>query len=270
MKRRGRLFLDVSLPVALYSLITIVAEFVVIFAMLIVFYAAHTGGESADVSAKAKDFVISNAILVSLLSHVIIIGVIFLDSKIRKVSILDYTQFSKSIGLGGGVSAVLCGLSFSLWLSVMLSLLPLPESWLGDYAEASSGLDETSFLAVIAVGILGPIVEEMIFRGIIYKHLHICIPEYLVIVLQAVIFAALHGDTVIWVSYAFIGGLLLGYIRMLTGSIRSTVLTHMAFNMTGYIVGILGNEITMLLVALSPVILIFSVRYMYKKSIASE
>ena len=108
MRRRGRLFLDVALPVVLYSAITIVAQFVVIFIMALIFCAAHTGGEVTDIADKALKFIEDNAILGSVFAYAIVVGVIFIDSRIRKVGIFEYTQLSKPIGYGVGVSAVLC------------------------------------------------------------------------------------------------------------------------------------------------------------------
>ena len=270
MKRKGRLFIDVALPVVLYSLISLVSQFAVIIGMLVVYYAAYTGGNLAEVIDSADEFLLDNTMLVSLLGNVITFCVIFIDSKIRKVRISHYTQLSKPIGLRGGVSAVVCGISFSLWLSIMLSLLPISESLISEYADKSWVFGETTLIAIIATGIVAPIIEEMLFRGIIYKHLHVCMPEYLALVIQAVIFSVLHGSSIIWISYALIGGLLFGYIRMLTGSIRATILAHMAFNLVGYVIDYLGNNITTFLVMISPLALIFSVRDMYKQSIKSE
>lgn len=268
--KKGRLFVDITLPVVLYSVILLIAQLVVMIAMTVVYYAAHTGGDVADVAENAEAFLLDNAMLISLLGNIITFIVIFIDSKIRKVKVSDYTQLSKPIGLRGGVSAVLCGMSFSMWLSMMLALLPIPESWMSDYADASSSLNETTLIAIVATAVAAPIIEEMLFRGIIYKHLSICLPEYLALVIQAVIFAVLHGDTIIWVSYALLGGLLFGYIRMLTGSIRTTILAHMAFNLIGYIAEFMGQELMTFLIVVSPIVLIFSVRDMYKQSIKSE
>ena len=270
LMKKSRLFVDIILPVVLYSVILLVAQLVIMIAMTVVYYAAHTGEDALVIAEKAEEFLLDNAMLISLLGNIFTFVVIFIDSKIRKVRISDYTQLSKPIGLRGGISAVLCGMSFSMWLSIMLSLLPIPESWMNDYADASASLNETSLIAVIATAVAAPIIEEMLFRGIIYRHLCICLPEYLSLVIQAVIFAVLHGDTIIWVSYALLGGLLFGYIRMLTGSIRATILAHMTFNLIGYVVEFLGQGLVTFLIMVSPIVLIFSVRDMYKQSIKSE
>ena len=50
--KKSRLFVDIILPVVLYSVILLVAQLVIMIAMTVVYYAAHTGAPPpADTNA---------------------------------------------------------------------------------------------------------------------------------------------------------------------------------------------------------------------------
>ena len=268
MKKRGRIFVDIAIPVVLYSLIILVMQLVVGIVFMLVYYAAHTGVDPTAVAEGAEDLLIQKASLIALISNLLVVGVIVIDSRIRKVSLSSYTLLSKPIGGRGALMAVLAGLSFSMWVSLMLSLLPIPDSLMNRYNDASAFIGQNTFVDILSVCIVGPIVEELLFRGIVYKHLRICMSEYPAIILQAVIFAVLHGGSIVWVLYALVGGLLFGYIAMLSGSVRTTVIAHIMFNILGYLP--LSDGVFSALAVASPVVLILSVRDIYKCSLKAE
>jgi membrane protease YdiL (CAAX protease family) len=86
---------------------------------------------------------------------------------------------------------------------------------------------------VLAVGVLGPLAEELIFRGIVYFRLRRAgLSEWLVIALIAAGWAMLHVDYSLAVI-AVIGGfgVLLGAARGYTGSLWVPVALHIAWNL---------------------------------------
>jgi membrane protease YdiL (CAAX protease family) len=86
---------------------------------------------------------------------------------------------------------------------------------------------------VVAVGLLGPVAEELLFRGVFYGLLvRLRVPVVAVVAGLAVVFAALH------VSYApaiialiAIDGLLLGAARWQTKSVVVPMLMHVVWNL---------------------------------------
>ncbi|MBQ2865916.1 MAG: CPBP family intramembrane metalloprotease [Clostridia bacterium] len=268
MKRRTRIFLDIAIPVVLYSVIILVMQLAVGLVFMVVYYAAFAG-ESLDAASSAlEQFLLDRSVLTSLISNLLIIGVIAVDTRIRRVKVKDYTLLSKPIGVRTAVCSVLTGLSFSAWLSMMLAMLPIPDRLMEEYASASSLIGQTGLMEIVAVCLVGPLVEEMLFRGIVYKHLRICMPEYPAVILQAVVFAVLHGGSIVWVAYALVGGLLFGYLTMLTGSIRASLLAHIMFNLLGYLP--IADRLFGFIAAVSPLLLIFAVRDIYKQSVKIE
>ena len=88
-------------------------------------------------------------------------------------------------------------------------------------------------LRVLAVGILGPIAEELIFRGALHARLAATrLPIAAVIAMLALGWALLHysysGGVI---ALIFGGGLLLGAARWRTGSVVVPILMHIVWNL---------------------------------------
>ncbi len=101
----------------------------------------------------------------------------------------------------------------------------------------SSGLVEMSTMSTIATILLAPIAEEIIFRGMTMKLARKITRKFWIAnIIQALFFGIAHGN---WVqgTYAFVLGLMLGYIYKKYNSLIASVLAHMTFNFAGtYIV----------------------------------
>jgi hypothetical protein len=82
---------------------------------------------------------------------------------------------------------------------------------------------------VVASVFFGPILEEMLFRGVLYRGLRRIYPMGLATIMTAWFFGAAHMR---WQAMVTIGlvGLVLGWLRAKSGSIVPTALAHMAFN----------------------------------------
>lgn len=121
-----------------------------------------------------------------------------------------------------------------LYFMVVMVLFALPEAWLESYSEASAGLDSGGALGALAVVVVAPVVEELIFRGLIMTRLSKAMPGWLAVLLSAAIFGVCHGHPV-WFAYAFVLGLLFGLMDWRAGSVWPSILGHMAFNAIGQI-----------------------------------
>ena len=110
----------------------------------------------------------------------------------------------------------------------------IPE-WMAEYEQVleSAGLmGDVSPLMIVYALILGPICEELIFRGVTYHSAAKVMPYYWAIIVQAILFGAFHMNH-LQSLYAFVLGLGLGYIMYLYDNIIITILTHMAYNIIG-------------------------------------
>lgn len=127
-----------------------------------------------------------------------------------------------------------------LYLVVTTVLALLPEAWLDSYNEASSAIDSGTLVGIIAVAVAAPVVEEVIFRGLIMNRLARVMPGWLAVVLSAAVFGACHGHP-IWFAYAFMLGAVFGFIDLRADSIWPSILGHVAFNAIGQIFSLLPD-----------------------------
>ncbi len=108
--------------------------------------------------------------------------------------------------------------------------------WLEAYEELleNTGLIPSSLspLIVCYAVLLGPISEELIFRGVIMRYARLVFPFWLANIFQAVLFGVFHGN-MIQGCYAAAFGLILGYICERGGSIYFSILLHMLYNFWG-------------------------------------
>ena len=88
------------------------------------------------------------------------------------------------------------------------------------------------YLQFFALVILIPILEEMIFRGVILSGMMELNRPYLAVFGSAVFFGAMHIQP-IQVGYAILSGAILGLIYYYTQNLCMTILAHMVFNFFG-------------------------------------
>lgn len=119
-----------------------------------------------------------------------------------------------------------------LYVAVTFVLGLLPEEWMADYAEASAALNQTGVLMVIATVVAVPIVEEVIFRGLVLSRLRRAMPGWLAVVLTALAFGLCHGQ-IVWMAYAFVLGLVFGFMNLRARSIWPSLVAHLIFNGIG-------------------------------------
>lgn len=140
----------------------------------------------------------------------------------------------------GNYGALLAAaLGLQLGVTGLLNLLGLTA------AESYQRVAEAQFgglliLGVLCYGIVTPLAEELLFRGILYNALKRFVDIRLAWVLSAFLFGAYHGNTVQGV-YGFIMGLLFAYGYDYFGSFKVSVLLHMLVNTLAYLISGFGE-----------------------------
>ena len=136
----------------------------------------------------------------------------------------------------GGLVLFCVGMQY-VSIALMQALGEMFPAWLEEYEQLmeSAGLDEeiTILMALYAI-VLGPIVEEIIFRGLTFSAAKKVMPYYWAIIVQALLFGAFHMNP-IQSSYAFILGVGMGYIMYLYDNLIITIIVHFIYNFIGII-----------------------------------
>lgn len=118
---------------------------------------------------------------------------------------------------------------FSLALNNIVLLSDLAEYSIA-YQEAAEALYAPSLIVqILCLGIVTPIMEEYIFRGLIFKRLRNRLPVARAIISSALFFGIYHGNLVQMI-YGTLSGILLAYLYEKYGSLKAPILAHMLMN----------------------------------------
>ncbi|HEX6941143.1 MAG TPA: CPBP family intramembrane glutamic endopeptidase [Longimicrobiales bacterium] len=100
-----------------------------------------------------------------------------------------------------------------------------PEALLRAFTAADAG----SAPALVAILIIAPLLEEVIFRGIVLRSLDALLPPALAVLLSAALFAAAYWDADQLLP-AFAAGVVFGWVYLATGSLFLPILGHIFWN----------------------------------------
>ncbi|MES5483309.1 type II CAAX endopeptidase family protein [Bradyrhizobium sp. INPA03-11B] len=97
-----------------------------------------------------------------------------------------------------------------------------------DFQAAANGGLAAILLLLFTSAVLGPIGEELVFRGVVQSALE-KFGSWVALVGSSLMFATIHGPSVIFVD-AFVMGLFFGAVFRLSGSIWPAVTLHIVYN----------------------------------------
>ena len=106
--------------------------------------------------------------------------------------------------------------------------------------ETGSVLGMAGFL-VLAL-IVGPVMEEVIFRGYLQSAFARRLPNWGAILITSLLFMAGHGPMLLWPMY-FIYSVAWGWIFMHTKSLKMSIAIHMLSNLFYTVVAVMGWKI---------------------------
>ena len=88
--------------------------------------------------------------------------------------------------------------------------------------------------AILSVVVCAPVLEEILFRGLIFESCRERFGSGVAVLVSALLFGLVHGVPVQIIN-AFVVGLIFGYIYLRTGSLLSVILLHVVNNGIAYI-----------------------------------
>lgn len=173
---------------------------------------------------------------ISLISNLLVLAVLLVFFLARRRRPLQEVGLSP---VPGRAAAGAAGIAPLLYAVITLALSLLPTAWRADYSQAAAPLNNTGVLPFLSVALVAPVVEEVIFRGLIQSRLARALPGWPAVLLSSLAFALCHGQPV-WMGYAFLLGLVLGIMAWRAGSILPSVITHVVFNAIGQVLVLPG------------------------------
>lgn len=135
---------------------------------------------------------------------------------LKKEAPMKASVFFLLVILGCGAQVI-----FSLWVEGVEAVMNLFDRSVMDLMESVSG-DSNSVSMFLYASILGPISEEILFRGLVLRSLKPYGKRFAIFT-SALLFALFHGN-ILQVPFAFLMGLLLGYAAAEYSIIWSIVL----------------------------------------------
>lgn len=128
------------------------------------------------------------------------------------------------------VWAVIAALGMVIPMTWLQENMPELPNWIEDQQEQLL----SNYWGYLVIGLLAPLAEEIVFRGAILRTLLDRVTPWGAIALSAVLFALIHMNPA-QIPYAFLAGLLLGWMYWRTGSILPGMAYHWANNSVAYI-----------------------------------
>lgn len=183
---------------------------------------AALGGDADALYAELNANLMTYTMISGLLTLIIILAVY----RLRRRPMAEALWLR---GVDGPTLLTGAALAPGLYLIIGTLLLLLPKAWTESYNEASAGIDSGTLTGVLAVAVVAPVVEELIFRGLMLNRLRMVMPGWVAVLLSSAVFGACHGNPV-WFGYAFALGAFFGFLDLRANSVLPSILGHLAFN----------------------------------------
>ena len=150
--------------------------------------------------------------------------------------------------------AMLLGAAACLAVNGLMNMSGLMQAYSANAEEVGEALYQGKlFLEILGIGILSPLAEEILFRGLVMDRMKEWMPANAAIIASAVMFALYHGNTLQGI-YGLVMGLLFGYVYDKFHRLAAPVLVHMGANLvsvaaseTGLLNEILTGEMSLIL-----------------------
>jgi hypothetical protein len=161
---------------------------------------------------------------------------VFAKDKAEAKLSLNPTYSVKCLVVGVGVSGVSL-----LWIMLAEQLPALKDS-LNAMNMGNENIGGGSFLGAVVVAVIGaPLIEEIVFRGIVFRSLRRVSPPWVAILVSSVLFGLYHMNTV-QIVYATLMGLVAGIIYEKSNNLLFPILVHVANNLVAAIQGFIPFE----------------------------
>lgn len=202
-----------------FSIIPIIKYMILNYIVIFVFYFIYSLFGNSDMI----EYINNYSIYV-----VLIFNIIYLFVLIKKYRL----HFSKSKNI---IELLLLGVSFSLFCNMIIL----------NINSSKDVVEVNKIILIISSVIVGPFIEEILFRYILLGNLKKFNSKIISIILGSLIFSLMHNG-IINIVYTFLLGLILGVIYLKKGKITDSIIVHSAANFVSIFLTGFNNYILLL------------------------
>ncbi len=208
--------------------------------------------------------------LISICSALVLVLIYLLFYTLRGKRFTKEISLAKIPSSAGAVSFTL-GASAQIIVVVAISLLTILFPAIKEAEAANSEYYTLAFgggsfiMEILCIGIITPILEEIVFRGLIYTRLRRAMPVIAAQILSALIFGAAHMNWMQFI-YASLIGFLMALLFEKYQSILPSILFHIAFNCFSYFTALITSDmLAYSLFFISIAIFLFGIYFILRK-----
>ena len=242
--------------VLLYPILLVLIEFSLIVVFTIIFNLNTSLEVGTTLYQEKLNIFLSNyKLLIVLVSSFILIPLLLKKVKINRVTVkVDNLAVYVMLGICLSLSynLLLCGINKVIY-----------------FTNLYDSVSNNTLVTLITAGVLGPILEELVFRGIVYEKLKTFNKQSISTVITGVLFGLFHGNIIQFV-YAFLLNFILIKSYEKENSILIPILIHVCVNsvttlLLNFIIEI-NLLLTIMLFLVFVIVLIILLKIVYKKN----
>ena len=217
------------LNVIIWPIIFMIGSFLINFIFVAIFNSKERVGmtnnefikhiKTFEYQNKLNDFINSKTLLI-----ILIMLIVFLP--------LFYKLYKKyQVKSNFNIKKIYIPLAFGISISLIYNILVFSLNNIFHFTDNFDGSNLPIVVQIVSSGIVGPILEEMLFRGIIYNRLKEFNKPMASIIITSILFGVFHTD-VLNAIYAFGVSFILIFLYEKYKSIKAPIIMHIALNIT--------------------------------------
>jgi len=242
MQRDGMLktIWRVLYPYIVYFAITVIVELLLIIPECMRIIANTHTADYSQIYEEVNQIIYGKAMFLTFISGLITIPVMYLFFFLDKKKYRDRHMVISYVSLPfcSYIYAALFGIFGCLSLNNLIDITGII-NYSPTYQELSDKVFGGDFFMVFLTTVcMAPILEELLFRGLIYKRIRTICKPFVAAIISSLAFGITHGNLVQFV-YAFFAGMLLAYVYEKYKNIWAPIIFHVCANL----ISIIGTDV---------------------------
>lgn len=244
MKKFAKHLWELCYPMLIYTVISVIVSFGATMVLTVMLFVANPEATDTELMNMSMKYAMHMTFVAAALTTPLLVLFKRRDEKkaemagtLKKYEKVDSYKYLLIIPF-----AIFAMYAANVFVSILSLYMPkfMTESYTGT-EEAIYG--SSLLIQVLAGGIMGPIVEEYIFRGLIYNRAKRFAKPVMAGIISAALFGIYHGN---WIQmpYAFFLGLALAFVYEKYKNIFAPILLHIVANMFSILVTALTKNIS--------------------------